>query len=411
MRESVRFARQVGRALLVVLAVTAIIALVSGAGAANGGQPPASPIDAAADDLDGPTAQLNETTDELDNETDEVENATDEVDATTESLTDTAEELDETTEELRQTTSIGETVDGELTVDLNGTLLEEGTLSTTILGAAEASGSDDDSGGGSAADGSSGGAAGAESTTDGPSPSDAVDPGLIGVLGGLALLGKSGASGTGAAGSAGARSSGLVGRFARHVRRLGGTLSSLLGKLPLTVFRYSRYDDSDPLDHETRRNIYEAIEADPGLYLSALEDDQDVSLSTIRHHLSVLEDEGLLEAEKQNGKRRYYTARTEDVELAAALDEPAKVRVLDVLAETGDARNGRIADALDLDPSTVSHHLSTLEDDGLIERRRDGRSIVNSLTPAVESAYRSRTESVSGPDADATEWIPTYSDD
>jgi DNA-binding transcriptional ArsR family regulator len=41
---------------------------------------------------------------------------------------------------------------------------------------------------------------------------------------------------------------------------------------------------------------------------------------------------------------------------------------------------------VDRDASTVSHHLSRLEADGLVERERDGPAVVNRLAPATRAA-------------------------
>ncbi|MFC3958723.1 winged helix-turn-helix transcriptional regulator [Halovivax cerinus] len=271
--------------------------------------------------------------------------------------------------------------------------------------------------------GDSNGSSGPVSAGSGNGPGDTVDAGLVGALGGLTLLGGAGAAGSGAtagaaAGATGATAGGSAGATSRLVGRTLGTLLRLLGgvsglayKLPLGVLRYSRYDGSDPLEHDTRRNLYERIEAEPGRYLSALDASVEVSLSTIRHHLSVLEDEGLVEARKQHGKRRFYPVRSEAVELAAALDEPAKAGVLTVLAELDEAPNGRIADALDVDPSTVSHHLSALEDDGLVERHRDGRAVVNTLAPGVADALDERTDTGSATERTGDGPVAVYSDD
>ncbi|WP_254863313.1 winged helix-turn-helix transcriptional regulator [Halovivax gelatinilyticus] len=222
----------------------------------------------------------------------------------------------------------------------------------------------------------------------GPDTGSTIATGLLGLLSIGAFVG----GGSGAGAGVGAGMAGSGGHVGRHLGRLAH-LANRLGSvpwhtLPFGLFRYSRYDDSDPLEHETRRAIFETIEADPGRYLSAIEVDHDVSLSTIRHHVSVLESESLVRTEKQNGKRRYYPANVDDVELAAALCEPAKRRVVAALIELGDVPNGQVADRLDLDPSTVSHHLSALESAGIVDRTRDGRTIVNSLAPGVESAYR-----------------------
>ncbi|WP_458186928.1 winged helix-turn-helix transcriptional regulator [Haladaptatus sp. NG-WS-4] len=154
----------------------------------------------------------------------------------------------------------------------------------------------------------------------------------------------------------------------------------------VTPFRYSRYDDSDPLEHEVRGDLYEKIERAPGLYLSELDDRLDVSLSTIRHHLRVLEREGMVTGAKVRGKRRFYPDE-EGVELAAALAEEPTAAVLDAVSRREPASVGELADELERDPSTVTHHLKRLEADGLVERERDGRAVVNRLSPEAKTAF------------------------
>jgi len=149
---------------------------------------------------------------------------------------------------------------------------------------------------------------------------------------------------------------------------------------------YSRYDDSDPLENETRANVFETIENAPGAHLSQVSDDADVARSTVRYHVRVLDEEGLVSSAKVAGKRRFYPARTEGVELAAAIEDDATAAVLNAIRRLELASGSALADELDRDPSTVSHHLSRLEDAGLVERERDGSAVVNSLAPATAAA-------------------------
>jgi DNA-binding transcriptional ArsR family regulator len=161
-----------------------------------------------------------------------------------------------------------------------------------------------------------------------------------------------------------------------------------------TLFRYSQWDDSDPLDHEGRAALYEAIEESPGAYLSAVCESAEVPVSTARHHLDVLEAEGLVTTAKVRGKRRFYPGHAAaDAELVAALEDEGTAPVLHALARLGDSHGGRLADELDRDPSTVSHHLSRLEDAGLVEREREDRAIVNRLAPEVRSVLRGTDQS------------------
>ncbi|WP_267642126.1 winged helix-turn-helix transcriptional regulator [Haloarchaeobius amylolyticus] len=161
-------------------------------------------------------------------------------------------------------------------------------------------------------------------------------------------------------------------------------LRDALDDSPLgAVLRYSRYDGSDPLAHEDRARIHRVVTDAPGVYLSAISDASDVPLSTVRHHVRILEEEGLVTSVKLEGKRRYFPADTEDRELHAALASPPRAAIIERLAAEGGALVGELAEALDRDPSTLSHHLGRLEDAGLVERERDGRSVVNRLTPTA----------------------------
>lgn len=148
-------------------------------------------------------------------------------------------------------------------------------------------------------------------------------------------------------------------------------------------FRYSRYDDSDPLEHDRRREVFDVIEAKPGTYLTEVSDIADVPLSTARHHVRVLEREDLVASAKVRGKRRFYPDGAEEVELAAAMDDEPTAAVLDALARLGPCSVATLADELGRDSSTVTHHLQRLDDDDLVLRERDGRTVVNRLAPAA----------------------------
>ncbi|WP_332897857.1 winged helix-turn-helix transcriptional regulator [Haladaptatus sp. CMSO5] len=160
----------------------------------------------------------------------------------------------------------------------------------------------------------------------------------------------------------------------------------------IAPFRYSRFDDSDPLEHEGRDAVYSAISESPGIYLSAVADRADVPLSTARHHLRVLEDEKLISGVKIRGKRRFYAAHTESHELAAALNDEATAAVLDALSRLGPSSVSALAADLGRDPSTVTHHLQRLEADDIVVREREGRAVVTRLSPEAYAALHPEPE-------------------
>ena len=230
-------------------------------------------------------------------------------------------------------------------------------------------------------------------TPAGSDPSDSPLPAPSGAAAGgaLAVAGVAVAAGSKyfAASPFGPQGHGLA--WLTHTVRLKAqtttdALRGTLGRLSRVVLPlgYSRYDDSDPLDHETRQSLFEAVERSPGVNLSTLADESDASLSTVRHHLRILEKEHLLVSERIRGQRRYFPSNESDPALLAALDDTATQPILRELAQSGSASVSDLADALGRDPSTISHHVSRLEDDGLVERERDGRSVQNRLSAAAE---------------------------
>lgn len=74
------------------------------------------------------------------------------------------------------------------------------------------------------------------------------------------------------------------------------------------------------------------------------------------------------------------------------MEKESTQAVIEALAAAPDSISS-LPDRLAKDPSTVSHHLSRLEADGLVERERDGQSVTNRLTPGLRAMF----EGGSGP--------------
>lgn len=65
-----------------------------------------------------------------------------------------------------------------------------------------------------------------------------------------------------------------------------------------------------------------------------------------------------------------------------ALSDPTRRRILELLSEQ-DLSAGEIADAFDISKPSISHHLSTLKNAGLILDERKGQNIIYSLNMTV----------------------------
>lgn len=203
------------------------------------------------------------------------------------------------------------------------------------------------------------------------------------------------AFGVGAVAAAAVARSGILSGMTSFGATLAGALvpvstrsSALLDRLTrlFIPLRYSRYDDSDPLDHEAREAVFGVVKERPGAYLSEVAKRAGLPLSTTRHHIRVLEREDLVSGAKVRGKRRFYPANTSGIELTAALNDEATAAVLDAIARLSGASVSDLANNLGRDPSTISYHLQRLADDDIIVREREGRSVMNRLAPEIRSA-------------------------
>jgi ArsR family transcriptional regulator len=73
--------------------------------------------------------------------------------------------------------------------------------------------------------------------------------------------------------------------------------------------------------------------------------------------------------------------------IAHALSDPTRLRIFETIAAQNEINCGQLKSRHDLAPGTVSHHLKTLADAGLIETRREGQFIYNRALPGAIAEY------------------------
>lgn len=133
----------------------------------------------------------------------------------------------------------------------------------------------------------------------------------------------------------------------------------------------------DGLSLPSRKELFEHVEANPGIHFSQLKRDLDMETGLLQHHLRELERYGVLESEEHQGKRRVFVAReldTEEKAILAVLRYETTRRILLFLLEAGPARNSEIAEAVEVTPATVSWHLSHLVEKEIVEDVVKGRT-------------------------------------
>lgn len=155
---------------------------------------------------------------------------------------------------------------------------------------------------------------------------------------------------------------------------------------------YSRSDDSDPMDHETRRAIYETVVSTPGIHLAGVADSIGVPASTVTYHSRVLDDAGVLDVRRMRGRTRLYpmSLTAAPPALDAALAEASTAAVLLAVRRLEPASVRTLAADLDRAASTVSHHLGRLAADDLVVRERDGEAVMTALAQDVRETLAER---------------------
>jgi ArsR family transcriptional regulator len=86
-------------------------------------------------------------------------------------------------------------------------------------------------------------------------------------------------------------------------------------------------------------------------------------------------------------------AAADTAELFKALGDPARVRIVNVLATSGTpVCICNLVEPLGLSQPTVSHHMKKLADVGIVEREQRGRMAYFSLRPTAVEALASVTD-------------------
>ncbi|WP_433627922.1 winged helix-turn-helix transcriptional regulator [Halomicrococcus sp. NG-SE-24] len=129
-------------------------------------------------------------------------------------------------------------------------------------------------------------------------------------------------------------------------------------------------------DQGTR--IRRRVDSKPGVHFNALVRGLDLAPGQVQYHLRGLLADDRVVREQLYGKTHYYPPEYDDWERAAlALLRRETVRdLLLTLLERERARPADLAEELDVARSTVEWHVGHLQEQDLVEKRRDDRNRV-----------------------------------
>lgn len=154
--------------------------------------------------------------------------------------------------------------------------------------------------------------------------------------------------------------------------------ASLLGLLALAVFAlYSRLQDEEVLAHDTRRQIRDLVEAEPGIHASAIARRVDANDRTVEHHIDVLVREDVLTVLERGGYNHHFVQgqhTPKEMQALASLQRGRAEEVYEAVRQDPGVDLSTLADRAGISKPYASKLVSQLVCVGLVDRVREGRS-------------------------------------
>lgn len=143
-----------------------------------------------------------------------------------------------------------------------------------------------------------------------------------------------------------------------------------------------------------RKDIYDFISQNPGEHLANITKEFNMSSSSTRHHLYVLETSDKIVSHKpgkhkhyyinQNGYSRLTSGAAEYKDVMSALRNDTSRNIVKLLSRNTGMNQQMISQALNIHPSTVNWHAKRLRAANIIRKTRQGKDIIYSLNEDME---------------------------
>lgn len=145
------------------------------------------------------------------------------------------------------------------------------------------------------------------------------------------------------------------------------------------VALWSRIGRDALLENATRRRLLALVEATPGLHVQEAARRLAVDRKTVEYHARRLASASLVQRERDGPLARLFPVPRPAVDATST-----RARLLDALRIDGPLHRQELAERLGVTPQAVSHHVASLQRDGLVESRagRGGRMVVSARRPA-----------------------------
>lgn len=152
---------------------------------------------------------------------------------------------------------------------------------------------------------------------------------------------------------------------------------------------FSRLKTPELLNHPTRSAIMQVVQDSPGIHFKELQRRTQLANGTLRHHVRYMSDAGLMSERRQGGFTCYYPGEHIPADTLAAAPVLKSDTARDVLAaikQRPGTSVAQIARQTGLAGGTIGYHVKRLKDAGLVEGRRERRTVQLFPTAAAQRA-------------------------
>jgi len=135
------------------------------------------------------------------------------------------------------------------------------------------------------------------------------------------------------------------------------------------------HEDEDPLDHRSRKMIFNYISTHPGEPFQRIKKVLDINSSTLRYHLRYLEKAGKIEVEMRKGKNCFFPCGHEEFSKGSDTSDLTlyQQRVLEAIKRKPGISKKGLTNYINLDKREVSKCIDELRDRKLIWKVLCGR--------------------------------------
>jgi predicted transcriptional regulator len=123
------------------------------------------------------------------------------------------------------------------------------------------------------------------------------------------------------------------------------------------------------LQHDTRRQIYDAVVGSPGIHLRGLHKALDIPLTTVDYHARRLERASVLRARRFNVHKSYFPhwlSDAQDQRYLYYLHRHSPRTILRIILENPRSTVESLGEGLEISPPTISYHLKSMTDEKVV---------------------------------------------